>query len=260
MASCPLFWLPQELRDKIYLYALYNEDGLHFQTCSHGVSRLCKKPKSSRTISHWLRRLKLNRKCNTYTRDNNQLKYVCKRLRYETNKLDLLYNCIIFKDNANEDALQQCMFLLYSCPVLQEVAIKCTLKSFQSNYNRQGFSAIVRYCQVNTKVRARIYIPYWSQLDPNFTLIGLHFLHTLRANPSTITLSVRSIIESYRLDLSTTQIYMPSNIRIFPNEEKFCQQTFEQSCRLNPSVRLPTDEAVLAEVMKEVESWFKCGL
>jgi hypothetical protein len=260
MVSCPLFRLPQELRDKIYLYALYSGDGLLYQTCSHGISRLCRRAKRPRDIFHWFHRTRCHRRCTGCVRENNQLKYVCKRLRYETNRLDLLHDYVVFEDNAEEDALQQCMFLLYRCPTLEEVAIKCSLKTFQSNYKRHGFSMIVRHCQINAKIRARIYIPYWSQADPNFILIGLHFLATLRASTSPVAHFVLNNLGSHQPESSSALARIPGNIRIFPKEERFCRQIFEQRCRRNPSLNLPTDQAVLAEVMKRIESWFEYGI
>lgn len=155
MTFCLLFRLPQELRDQIYVYALYKEDGLHYQAFSNGSSRLCRDSRSApsqSTIARWFHRCSLHRKRKGYARENNQLKYVCKRLYNETKELDMLHNLVIFKDSASKDALEQCTFLLRRCPALREVAIKCSQPTFRTNYRKHEFAAIVRHCQIHVNV------------------------------------------------------------------------------------------------------------
>jgi hypothetical protein len=263
MASCFLFQLPQELRDQIYMYALYNEGGIHYQICSDGIARLCRRPKTlsfHSTIVRWLYRCSLRHGHKKHACENNQLKYVCKQLYSETKELDLLYNFVIFKDTAKKDALEQCTFLFSQCPTLRQVAIKCTLQTFQKNYMKHGFSTIMRHCQIDGNVRAKIYIPYWSQENPNFILTGLYFLSTLRADTRPVTEFAQNILVSYRPNSLQTHGQIPPNIRIYPKEERFCRQTFERNCRKNPFVRLPNVEADLAAVIQYVESWFRYGL
>jgi hypothetical protein len=263
MDVCPLFRLPRELRDQIYVYTLYSADGLHYQTCSDGIRRLCRTPTTSSiysSISRWLYHFLAHKKRRDFAYENNQLKYACKRLHCETKGLDLRYNLIVFEDLAKEDALEQCMFLLYRCPTLREVAIKCSLSTFQRNYTTQRFSTIVRYFEIHVNVIARIYVPYWSQADPNFILIGLHFLSTLRASTTTIAQFARNILVSYYPESFAPHARIPSNIRIFPQDRVFCRETFEQSCRKNSVVKMPTEEPELIEILKRVEGWFEYGL
>jgi hypothetical protein len=262
MVLCQLFRLPQELLDHIYQYALYNEDGLYYQTCRNGLSKLCKDPStpSRSTIVRWFYRCTLHRKSKGYTRENNQLKYVCKRLYHETKELDMLHNLVIFQDAANKDALEQCTFLLHRCPALREVAIKCSLPTFRTNYMKQEFAKIVRHCQTHVNVLVKIYVPYWSQADHNFILTGLHFLSTLRADDLLMAQFAQHFQGSYQRGSHATHVQIPSNIRVFPKEERFCRHTLEQNCRANPGLRLPSGEADLAEVMKHAEGWFVNGL
>jgi hypothetical protein len=139
MMSSPLFQLPQELRDQIYAFAPYNEAGVQYQTCRNGFRKLYRHPSipmPSSTIARCLLRYSFRRLSTTRRRsvsENNQLKYVCKHLYTETKGLDFWYNCIIFEDSSEKDALEQCIFLLGRCYTLQEVTIKCSLLSFSSS-------------------------------------------------------------------------------------------------------------------------------
>jgi hypothetical protein len=134
------------------------------------------------------------------------------------------------------------------------------MQSFQNNYNKQAFSAIVQHCQKHVNVLAKIYVPYWSQADPNFILTGLHFLCTLRAGVFPVEKFAQSISVPCHPDSLSMQTQIPGNIRMFPNEERFCQRIFKRSCRQNPAVKLPTGEADLAMLMKYVQAWFEQGL
>jgi hypothetical protein len=262
MVLCQLFRLPQELRDQIYRYALYNEDGLYYQTCRNGLSRLYKRPSTPprSTIVRWFHRFTLRTKRKGYTRENNQLKYVCRRLYDETKELDMLHNLVIFQDAANKDALEQCTFLLHRCPALREVAIKCSLPTFRTNYMKQEFATIVKYCETHVNILVKIYVPYWSQADHNFILKGLHFLSTLRADDLPMAQFAQNFQGPYRRGSHAAHTQIPSNIRVFPREERFCRHTLEQNCRVNPAITLPSGETDLAEVMKRVEGWFVNGL
>jgi hypothetical protein len=125
------------------------------------------------------------------TRIHNQLKYVCRRLCSKTKQLDMLYNFIIFENATQADVLERCSFLLAQYPALGEVAIKCSVQIFRSNYVRQRFSRIIRYCQTHVGLLVKVHIPYWYQSDPGSMVTDLYFL--------------------------------------FPKEE-FCRRTFEQTC------------------------------
>jgi hypothetical protein len=263
MVPCLLFRLPQEIRDQIYLYALYKEDGIYYETCRDGMNRLCREPRAlslQNTIARWFYRCSLRRKRSGHTRENNQLKYVCKRLYSETKELDILYNLVVFKDATKTDALERCTFLLTRCLALREVAIRCSIQTFQNNYVKQEFSTMVRHCRTHFNVLVRIHIPYWSQADPNFVLTGLHFLSTLRADSLPVAQFARSILISYRPDSHPIHAEIPSNIRIFPNEDRFCYYTFVRNCRANPAIKLPVEPVNLIEVIKRVEGWFEHGL
>jgi hypothetical protein len=269
--SSPLFQLPQELRDQIYALALYDEAGLRYQTCRNGFGKLYRQPRipmpSSTTarclLQYSVRRLSTTRRRSV--RENNQLKYVCKRLYTETKGLDFRYNCIIFEDSSEKYALEQCTFLLGRCRTLQEVTIKCSLLSFSSSCSEyRFFSKIERHCRTRTNLLVRVHIPYWSQADSSFLLLGLYFLGALRADTHHIAQLAREVVGlgdlNSALELFTAPIKMTSNIRIFPKEERFCQRMFERSCRNNPIVTLPTGDLAQTDVIKVVKGWFEHGL
>jgi hypothetical protein len=123
--------------------------------------------------------LYVTRTCNTCRYKNNQLKYVCRRLRYETIGLDQRYNIVVFEDIV-VDALERCTTVLRRYSTLYTVAIKCSLSSFIKNYYSGKFSAISQYCITYPNLLVKIYVPYWSQTNPNFVSLGLNFLHSLR--------------------------------------------------------------------------------
>jgi hypothetical protein len=269
--SSPLFQLPQELRDQIYAFALYEEAGLRYRTCRNGFGKLYRHPRIpilSSTIARCLLRYSFRRLSTTRrrsVRENNQLKYVCKRLYAETKGLDFRYNCIIFEDSLEKDALEQCTFLLGCCRTLQEVTIKCSLPSFSSGCSEyRFFSTIERYCRTRANLLVRVHVPYWSQADPSFLLLGLYFLGALRADTHHIAQLAREVVGlddlNSALELFTAPMKMSNNIRIFPKEERFCQQMFERSCRNNPIVTLPSGDLAQTDVIKVVKGWFEHGL
>jgi hypothetical protein len=262
MVAC-FFQLPRELRDQIYIYTLHDVDGLYYRTCSDGISRLCRRPRPSftcNTIIRWFRRFPFHQRHKGHHRENNQLKYVCRRLHIETKGLDVRHNLIIFKDTAKKDALEQCTFLFNQCPTLREAAIKCSLQSFQSNYMKEEFSTIVKHCRTHVNVLVRIYVPYWSQKDPNFILTAIYLLSTLRADNLPIAQFAQAVQVSYRPSSPPFHAQIPNNLRVFPKEEQFCRHTFERGCRANPAIKLPAEQAELVQVMNHVKGWFEHGL
>jgi hypothetical protein len=67
------FRLPQELRDQIYKYALYDSEGLFYVTCEDGIDRLCTRKTARsrrRVIISWLHR-------SSYSRARKKRKKYC---------------------------------------------------------------------------------------------------------------------------------------------------------------------------------------
>jgi hypothetical protein len=263
------FRLPRELRDQIYEYSLTDARGLFYQTCSNGVSKLCtKQPKPSlrSIIMMWLSvyrhsSLYVTRTCITCRHENNQLKYVCRRLHYETMGLDLRYNTVVFEDTV-VDALERCITVLRRHSTLHTVAIKCSLPSFANNYHSGKFSAISQYCTAHPNLLVKIYIPYWSQTSPNFVSLGLNFLYSLRQDGDDATRLAELVSYPSGALSEDTSIYeqTPSNLRFYPREEKFNQHVFERCCLENPLIRLPTTPNNTNDMLQLVGSWFETGL
>jgi hypothetical protein len=118
-------------------------------------------------------------------------------------------------------------------------------------------------CNARGDLLARIYVPYWCQASPNFVLLGLFFLATLQADTVNVAQLAHNTSASQRLisdfALLMMPIKLPSNMRIFPKEERFSQHTFERSCRKNPHITLPKEETALAAVtncQRLVRVWF----
>lgn len=270
MISSPLFRLPREIRDEIYKYVLYNANGLLYKTGRDGISRLYGRARdmsSRKNILAWLRRCSLDRSTirkKTHGRENNQLKYVCRRLYDETKGLDLHYNLVGLEDAPAMNAVEQGIFLLRRCAMLRAVAIKCSPQTFASEYGKDKFSAIVRHCMKHANVSVRVHIPYWSQANPNFVLLGLSYLFTLRADAHLIARLAQITSVSYLSDsdseLLTTNMWIPPNLRFFPREEHFSGQLFERSCRKHPVTRLPSTKVAIGDLKTLVQGWFANGL
>jgi hypothetical protein len=112
---CFFFRLPRELRDLIYEFALYAEEGLLCKEISDGISRLRRRQAASSsrmTLASCFHRRHLlqilSKKRRYCSQENNQLKYVCKQLYWETRKIQLRINVIIFEDTTRKVAFEQC--------------------------------------------------------------------------------------------------------------------------------------------------------
>jgi hypothetical protein len=255
MNSSILFRLPQELRDEIYRYVLHCENGVQFQLQQNRRSKLC--TVYGKEDAGWFRRL-LRKRREVRWMELNQLKYVCKQLYQETDKLDMLYNCVIFEDTESQDALQRCLRLLEACDALREVAIRCSVPTFQENYLLHKFSVLIQHCQ-HAGIRARIHIPYWTQQSPNFISIGLYFLYTLRSTSCSTVKIVRSI--SALTQWVPLRVYpiIPDNIRLFPKEDEFCHKFFDHQVRNKFFVDIKIEED-LTDLRAIVRSWYQDGV
>jgi hypothetical protein len=266
MTVPPLFRLPQELRDQIYKYVLQNETGLCYRSCRGGEEKLCTRNSSSslRSAIFWLYQYSFGharRMCYICKHENNHLKYVCKRLHYETTGLELRYNTIFFEDAAT-DALEQCISAIHHDVRLHTVAIKCSPLSFAGNYGSGSFSRILRHCEAQPNLLVKIYIPYWSQANPNFLPLGLNFLTALRRDTRLAHRLSQLVSHGSVADLDLLPVYgqIPINLRIMPKEEVFSDHTFEKSCEANPMIVLPAQTALKADVIAIVSCWFEIGL
>ena len=120
--SSLLFRLPQELRDQVYEYALYETPGLLYRSSEEGADKFYRRTMTHprRTLINWLHRhWPFSRPVErAQGPENNQLKYVCRRLYYETKGMDLRCNWIVFRDCASLSAVQQSILLFrrYSLP------------------------------------------------------------------------------------------------------------------------------------------------
>lgn len=95
--------LPREIRDQIIQLALYNDGGVVYRSHRNGISRLYRThstPSSFRKslldeINERFPRMMSGerRRC---SKENNQLKYVCRQLYWETKDKELHLNVIVF--------------------------------------------------------------------------------------------------------------------------------------------------------------------
>ncbi|KAH8727418.1 hypothetical protein GQ44DRAFT_770438 [Phaeosphaeriaceae sp. PMI808] len=265
-----LFWLPQELRDQIYTYVLYDANGLLYKLGRDGIGRLCVrslKLPSRKNILGWLRRASHGRtfaRQRIHQREINQLKYVCRRLYNETKGLGVPRNLVILEDACSWNAIEQCTFLLCRWPMLRQVAIRCSSRMFTSEAGKSGLLAVVQYCRENADVSVRVHIPHWTQADPNFVLQGLSYLLTLRKDTRLIARLAQATSISYLSDSGmepvTINAKMPDNLRWYPWDEKFDWLLLERNIRKHPWLRLPPAQAAVGGMEELSQGWFTYGL
>ncbi|OAL42649.1 hypothetical protein IQ07DRAFT_669108 [Pyrenochaeta sp. DS3sAY3a] len=266
----PLFWLPRELRDQIYMYVLYDAHGLLYKPAKDGTSILSPRSvnlPSRKSILAWLHRASLGRTFARRTkirRDFNQLKYVCRQLHDETKGLDLHQNLVIFQDICSWNAIEQCVSLFHHWPKLRQVAIRCSLKTFSREFGKSNLSAIMKHCMENSNVSVRVHIPYWSQADPNFVLRGLAYLLTLRKDARLIAQLARETSVSYlsdsEIELFTTNAQIPCNLRWHPWEEEFDRLLLDHNARQHPLLSMPSAQAAVGGLEELAAGWFRYGL
>jgi hypothetical protein len=268
MGSSLLFRLPRELRDQIYEYALYEPQGIIYLTTEKGSGKFYRRT-ITRPRKHFINSLLRRSSHLTFVEgphgvENNQLKYVCRRLYYETRMMDLRCNYIVFRDSPSSNAVQQSVMLFSRCSVLRRVNIMTTSESFFAEYGQDNLSALMGYCTSNPAIAVRLHIPYWSQANATFVLLGLSYLSTLRSDPSLMTQLARSTSVSYLCDsiceLLSTTVTIPLNFRFFPREENFDLDVFQHGLRKSPLFGLPCTEAAIGDVRKLAERWFHSGL
>jgi hypothetical protein len=262
-----LFRLPRELRDQIYEYALYEPQGIIYRTNEEGSGKLYRRTITrprKHFINSLLRPSHLTLVEGTHGVENNQIKYVCRRLYYETRTMDLRLNYIILKDSAFLNAVKQSVLLFSRCSVIRRVTIMATPESLLAEYGQHNLSALMGYCTANPAIAVRFHIPYWSQQNASFVLLGLSYLSILRSDPSLMTQLARSTSVSYLCDsiceLLSTTVTIPLNFRFFPREEHFDLDAFQHGLRKSPLFGLPCTEAAIGDVRKLAEQWFHNGL
>ena len=265
METSLLFRLPRELRDQIYEYALYEPPGLLYRLSEEGADKFYRRTmtRPRRTLINWLHRhWPFSRSVErAHGPENNQLKYVCRRLYYETKGMDLRCNWIVFRDCPSSSAVQQSILLFRRYSLLRRVDIISSPESFTAEYGQHNLSTLMGYCIADPAVMVRVHIPYWSQASPNFVLLGLSYLSTLRGNALLIARLAQSTSVSYLSDsaseLLTTPVEIPPNFRFFPREESLDIDAFQ--CGLRRST-MPSLHTAIGDLRKLVEQWFINGL
>ncbi|KAF2785907.1 hypothetical protein K505DRAFT_261048 [Melanomma pulvis-pyrius CBS 109.77] len=265
MDTSLLFRLPQELRDQIYEYVLHQSPGVLYQSSEEGADNFYRRTmaRPRRSFINWLRSHWSRSRLVERARgpENNQLKYVCRRLYYETRGMDLRCNWIVFRDSASLSAVQQSVLLFRRCSLLRRFVIMSSPESFTAEYGQLNLSELIGYCTADPAVMVRVHIPYWSQANPNFVFLGLAYLFTLRGDASLITRLAQSTSVSYLSDsvseILTTSLAVPPNFRFFPREESLDIDAVQ--CGLRRST-MPNPHAAIGDVRKLVEQWFMNGL
>jgi hypothetical protein len=269
MCCPPIFRLSREIRDLIYAYALFEPNGILYQTTRHGSTKLYVADKIFRaqkgvilqSLMRW-RRWAWPDTLLAY--ENNRLKYVCHLFYYETKGLGLQLNCVVFKDFTYMNAAQQCVTLLSNVDQLRTVAILCSPESFATEYGKQNFLKLMDYCNKQPRLLVKIHVPYWSQANPNFVPLGLSYLATLRKDSSMISKLAQTTLVSYLSDsvlhLLTTTIQMPTNFRFFPREERFEPKVFERNCAKSFLVNRNTVTEATGNLTELARSWFNNGI
>lgn len=262
--------LPRELRDQIYMYVLYDSNGLLYERSRDDVHRLCVRSlplQSGKGVFTRLRQASLGRtltRKSMYRRELNQLKYVCRQLYKETKGFTMHQNLIFLQDTSSQNAIEQCVCLFRQWPVLRYVAIKGDSKTFASESSRSMLQSIVQHCIKNVHVSVRVHLPYWTQANPDFVLQGLSYLLTLRRDTRLITQLARATSISYLCDPSidpvTMNVQSPCNLRWLPNEEQFNRPLFERSLYQHPVLRLPLAQVALKGLAEVVADWFTYGI
>jgi hypothetical protein len=263
MTPSVFFRLPQELRDEVYKYALHHADGLLYGVSKSGIGRLYPNDqRSDRKMRFTRLRSRLLRRQNSDGPGHNQLEYVCKRLRDETQGVSMQYNCIYFHDSATTSAVEQCVSLLQRRADLRQIAIKC--RTLAKEFGKDNMAAMIRHCAVHAHVLVRMHLPYWSQSDPDFVHRGLSYLWQLRGDAVLMkrlakTTSITHLVNSGP-DLLTVKTKIPLNFRFFPWEEAFSPQLFARACRERPILTLPSTAAAIGDVETLATAWVKLGL
>ncbi|KAL5390089.1 hypothetical protein PMIN06_008634 [Paraphaeosphaeria minitans] len=266
----PLLRLPRELRDQVYLTALYDADGLLYEQEKDGTTKLCRRSthrSSRRRILASLRRVFLHRafsRSRSHRSEINQLKYVCKQLYKETKGLALSQNRIVLEDSRSVNAMERCIPLFHRWSSLRQVAIRCSSMTFESDHGKAMLMAILNYCKENVDVSVRVHIPYWPQADPNFVPRGLSYLFALRNEFAYIKRLAQTTSVSYLLDAEYEQVRMnvqvPLNLRWVPREERFNESLFERNIRRHPWLSSSSAQGAIEGLKKLAEGWFVDGL
>jgi hypothetical protein len=227
-----LFQLPPELRDEISKYPLYGASGFPYKTGVDGIGRLfrrTKEPLSSKRACTWLRKCALGRNTigqrnrKKHHAENNQLKYICRRLYREIKGMELQHNLLVVENGMDMTAVERCINLLRRCGMLHAVANKCSPQSFALQYGRVNLSAVITRCATHTDVLVKAHVSCWSHKKSSFVLLGLFYLFTLRADSRLVARIAQATSVSYLADsnstLLTTNIRIPSNLRFLLCEE-----------------------------------------
>ena len=264
-----LFRLPRELRDEIYMHALYHAGGLLYTVGKSGIGRLCRKARKASSRKCVLTRLydRLRRVAKAQTqrhgREYNQLKYVCRQLRDESSALSPHGNVVFTEGSSAMIAFEQCLILLQQFPKVRSVGIKCCA-SFAGESCQGKLSEAIQKCAVHAGVSIRVHIPYWSLADSDFVLRGLFYLYSLR-NDATLVSRLARISPVTYLSNSASEILtvnrpIPKNVRFYPWDDAFDPQLFEQIRQTKPLLEHPLTQAAIGNVVSLARAWIENGL
>lgn len=183
---------------------------------------------------------------------------------HETRGLELRYNSVLFEDAVTLSAIDQCVCVLRGCGGLLMAAVKPTLSSFASSEGRHSFHALVRQCVASPHASVRVHLPYWSQADPSFVLLGLAYLYTVRRDSRLIAKVAGATGISYLAktdyELLGSGSPMPLNLRFLPLEHHFNQGQLMLGLWKVQANRLVLSKDVLGEIEDLVRQWFSVGL
>lgn len=152
-----LFRLPRELRDEIYMHALYHAGGLLYTVGKSGIGRLCRKARKASSRKCVLTRLydRLRRVAKAQTqrhgREYNQLKYVSRQLRDESSALSPHGNVVFTEGSSTMNAFEQCLILLQQFQGSDQLQSSAAhpLRTIRARANSPRLSKSVRFTLVS---------------------------------------------------------------------------------------------------------------
>jgi hypothetical protein len=189
MAPSIFFRLPRELRVGVYKYALHHADGILYRVSKSGIGKLYANDQYSNHKRRFTRLRSYSsgmvlKKWRSTGPVCNQLEYVCRRLRDETQGLSMHYNMIHIQDSATTNSIEQCTTLprFQRCAERRQVAINC--RTMAREFSKENIAAMIRHCAVHADVLVRMHVPYWCQADPDLANRGLSYVWQLRTRNS----------------------------------------------------------------------------
>lgn len=194
----------------------------------------------------------------------NQLQYVSRQLHKETRGLAVRYNDIIIQQSHGSNLGEQAARFLDRCPLMEQRFIRNIIVLPSGPQQSKGsFSELASFCINNPEATVKLHFPIPRKEKPDFLDEMFLLKYIIRGDTSFFDQRPQDALAQsyYQRIVRTKRCTAPRNLRFFPAEEVFNEQTFRESYVKASWFHLPSLRTIeeIDKVVLVVKEWFQKG-